>query len=44
MIERFHRILKTALKARLTGPNWVEELPWELLGIFSGSEPHQRKT
>ena len=27
MIERFHRTLKTALKARLIGPNWVEELP-----------------
>ena len=24
MIERFHRTLKTALKARLTDPNWVE--------------------
>ena len=33
MIERFHRTLKTALKARLTGPNWVEELPWLLLGL-----------
>ncbi|KAK3779778.1 hypothetical protein RRG08_035916 [Elysia crispata] len=27
MIELFHRTLKTTLKARLTGPNWVEELP-----------------
>ncbi|GFO45268.1 Pol polyprotein [Plakobranchus ocellatus] len=27
MIERFHRMLKAALKARLTGNNWVEELP-----------------
>ena len=33
MIERFHRTLKTALKARLTGPNWVKELPWVLLGL-----------
>ena len=33
MIERFHRTLKIALKARLTGPNWVEELPWVLLGL-----------
>ncbi|KAK3757386.1 hypothetical protein RRG08_050088 [Elysia crispata] len=33
MIERFYRTLKTALKARLTGPNWVEELPWVLLGL-----------
>ena len=33
MIERFYRTLKTALKARLTGPNWVEELPWALLEL-----------
>ncbi|KAK3780607.1 hypothetical protein RRG08_035514 [Elysia crispata] len=33
MIERFHWTRKTALKARLTGPNWVEELPWVLLGL-----------
>ena len=33
MVERFHRILKTALKTRLTCPNWVEELPWVLLGL-----------
>ena len=33
MIERFHRTLKAALKSRLAGPNWVEELPWVLLGL-----------
>ncbi|KAK3783190.1 hypothetical protein RRG08_046983 [Elysia crispata] len=33
IIKRFHRTCKTALKARLTGPNWVEELPWVLLGL-----------
>ena len=33
MIERFHRTFKTVLKARLTCPNWVEELPWVLLGL-----------
>ncbi|KAK3759769.1 hypothetical protein RRG08_041727 [Elysia crispata] len=33
MIERFHRTLKTALKACLTAPKWVEELPWLLLGL-----------
>ena len=33
MIERFHRTLKTALKARLTGPNWVEEVTWVLLWL-----------
>lgn len=33
LVERFHRHLKTALKARLTGPDWMDELPWVLLGI-----------
>ncbi|KAK3770375.1 hypothetical protein RRG08_036126 [Elysia crispata] len=33
MIEHFNRTLKTALKALLTGPNWVEELPWVLLRL-----------
>ena len=33
MVERFHRHLKSALRARLTGPNWMDELPWILLGI-----------
>ena len=33
MIERLHRTVKAALKARLTGPNWADELPWVLLGL-----------
>ncbi|KAK3728441.1 hypothetical protein RRG08_008176 [Elysia crispata] len=33
LVERFHRSLKTALKARLQGPNWVDELRWVLLGL-----------
>ena len=33
LVERFHRNLKSALRARLTGPNWLDELPWVLLGI-----------
>lgn len=33
LVERFHRHLKTALRARLTTPNWLDELPWVLLGI-----------
>ena len=33
LVERFHRNLKESLKARLTGPNWVDELPWVMLGI-----------
>ena len=33
LVERFHRHLKSALMARLDGPNWLDELPWVLLGI-----------
>ena len=33
LVERFHRHMKSALRARLAGPNWVDELPWILLGL-----------
>ena len=33
LVERFHRHLKSALRTRLTGPRWIYELPWVLLGI-----------
>ena len=33
LVERFHRHLKSALRAKLTGPHWIDELPWVLLGI-----------
>ena len=33
LVEQFHRTLKASLKARLSSPNWVDELPWVLLGI-----------
>ena len=33
MIERWHRTLKAALRARLSGPAWVDQLPWVLLGL-----------
>lgn len=33
LVERFHRHLKSALRARLSGPSWIQELPWVLLGI-----------
>ena len=35
MVEHFHRSLKAALKARLLGPGWMDELPIVLLGIRS---------
>jgi hypothetical protein len=33
LVERFHRQLKEALRARLAGVQWVEHLPWVLLGL-----------
>ena len=33
MIERFHRQLKEALRARQCGAAWLEHLPWVLLGL-----------
>ena len=35
LVERFHRRLKDSLKSKLTGPNWMDQLPWVLLGIRS---------
>ena len=35
LVERFHRHLKGALKARLTKTDWNEELPMVLFGIQS---------
>ena len=33
LLERWHRSLKSSLKARLEGPRWIEQLPWVLLGL-----------
>ena len=33
LLEIFHRHLKSSLKARCMGLNWVDKLPWVLLGI-----------
>jgi len=35
MVERTHRQLKDALRARLAGPDWPDHLPWVLLGLRS---------
>jgi transposase InsO family protein len=35
MIERFHRQLKEALRARQCGVAWAEHVPWALLGLRS---------
>ena len=37
-IERMHRCLKNALRARLLGKsNWMAELPWVMLGLRAAS-------
>ena len=33
MVERMHRTLKAALRARSGGKDWLEHLPWVLLGM-----------
>ena len=33
LVEWFHRQLKASLCARLSGHNWVHQLPWVMLGI-----------
>jgi len=33
MVERFHRQLKGALRARSGGRDWLDHLPWVLLGL-----------
>ena len=33
LVERFHRSLKAALRARLTTPAWIDELAWVMLGL-----------
>jgi hypothetical protein len=35
LVERLHRRLKDALKARAAGPDWYHHLPWVMLGIRS---------
>jgi hypothetical protein len=35
LVERFHRRLKDALRARAAGGSWATHLPWVMLGIRS---------
>ncbi len=47
MVEPFHRRLKDALRARCAAANWVDHLPWVLMGLRAapreddGSTPAQ---
>ena len=38
MVEKFHRNLKEALKARLLDNDWILALPWVMLGIRTAPE------
>ena len=35
MCERFHRAMKASLRATLTDSNWIDRLPWVMLGLRS---------
>lgn len=35
LCERFHRDMKAALRASLTGADWADRLPWVMLGLRS---------
>lgn len=35
LVERFHRRLKDALRARCSSADWVAQLPWVMMGIRS---------
>uniref|UniRef100_A0A0L8HXS1 Integrase catalytic domain-containing protein n=1 Tax=Octopus bimaculoides TaxID=37653 RepID=A0A0L8HXS1_OCTBM len=38
LVERFHRCLKESLTTRLNRANWIDQLPWEMLGICTAPE------
>ncbi len=38
LVERFDCHMKAVLRARLTTQNWVDELPWVMLGIRTATE------
>ena len=38
MVERFHRSLKASLRARLHDGNWIDKLPWVLLGLRTATK------
>ena len=37
MVERFHRRLKDALRARCAAADWADHLPWVMLGLRSAA-------
>jgi transposase InsO family protein len=44
MVERFHCRLKDALRARCAAANWVDHLPWVLLGLRAAAREDDGST
>jgi hypothetical protein len=44
MVERFHRRLKDALRVRCAAANWVDHLPWVLLGLRAAAREDDGST
>ncbi len=44
MVERFHRRLKDALRTRCAVANWVDHLPWVLLGLRAAAREEDGST
>ena len=44
LVERFHRRLKDALRARCAAANWTDHLPWLLLGLRSAAREDDNTT
>jgi transposase InsO family protein len=37
VVEQFHHRLKDALRARMASADWLQHLPWVLLGLQAAS-------
>jgi hypothetical protein len=44
MVERFHRRLNDALRARCAAANWLDHLPWVLLGLRLAAREDENTT
>jgi len=44
LVERFHRRLKDALRARCAATNWADHLPWVMLGLRSAPREDDSST
>ncbi len=44
MVERFHCRLKDVLQARCAAVNWLDHLPWVLLGLCSAAREDDNTT